>query len=123
MEEGGINKGQLELEDLVRDQAVRNVAGAFHYLVIHANIKQYYYEIKYIRNDARLMDIIGRGLKELDVLKKSEEHQDINQLMLPSSDDLAKILEFYRIFKERFIAALTAMVVATCKLCWSQKTQ
>ena len=105
----------------MKDQAIKNVASALHYLVVHANIKQYYYEIKYVRNDARLMDVVGRGLRELDTLKKNEEYQDIKQLMLPSTDDLAKMLEFYRKFKERFTAALAAMIVATCRLCWTQK--
>jgi thiamine biosynthesis protein ThiC len=118
-----IDESQLELENLMKEKAIRNIASALHYLVIHANIKQYYYEVKYIRNDARLMDVVGRGLKELDMLKKSEEYQDINQLMLPSTDDLVKMLESYGRFKERFIAALTAMIVASCKLCWTQKTQ
>ncbi|MEM3712494.1 MAG: hypothetical protein QXR97_03045 [Thermoproteota archaeon] len=118
-----ISKDQLELEDLMKEQAVKNVAGALHYLVVHADIKQYYYEVKYVRNDERLMDIIGRGLRELDMLKKSEEHKEkIKQLMLPSSDDLMRVLEFYRKFGGRFITALAAMSIAMCKLCFS-KTQ
>jgi len=118
MDEKAVSKSPMELEDLMKEQAVRNVASALHYLVAHANIKQYYYEIKYVRNDTRLMDIIGRGLRELDVLKGSEEHQNnIKKLKLPSTNDLSRILELYRRFRERFIAALAAMIVSTCELC------
>ena len=113
------------LEEVVRDPAVEHAAGALHYLVIHANVKQYYYELKYVRDDRRLMDLLGRALRELDMLKRSEDHKDpIAKLWLPNHDDLAKILEYYGKFKERFTAALAAMTVAwvaTCKLCWAER--
>jgi hypothetical protein len=121
--EESFGKGN-ELEIIVRDQAVKNVANAFHYLVVHADIKQYYYELKYVRNDRRLIDLVGKGLRELDMLKRSEDHKaSIAQLSLPRNEDLAKILEYYRLFEERFIATLAAMTVATCKLCWMKKGQ
>lgn len=113
-----------KLEEIVRDPAVGHVASAFHYLVVHANIKQYYYELKYVRDDRRLMDLVGKSLRELDMLKRGEDHKDtIAKLLLPNNEDLAKTLEYYRIFKERFTAALAAMTVATCKLCWAEKSQ
>lgn len=111
------------LEEVVRDSAVEHTASAFHYLVVHANIKQYYYELKYVRDDRRLMDLVGKSLRELDMLKRTEDHKDaIAKLFLPNNEDLAKTLEYYRKFKERFTAALAAMTVATCKLCWAQKS-
>lgn len=113
-----------KLEEIVRDPSVGHVAGAFHYLVVHANIKQYYYELKYVRDDRRLMDLVGKSLRELDMLKRGEDHKDtIAKLLLPNNEDLAKTLEYYRIFKERFTAALAAMTVATCKLCGAEKSQ
>jgi hypothetical protein len=112
------------LEEVIRDPSVVHVANVFHYLVIHANIKQYYYELKYVRDDRRLIDLIGRGLKNLDVLKRSEEDKSaIDRLQVPNNEDLAKALEDYRLFKERFIAALGAMTVASCPICWSEKKQ
>jgi hypothetical protein len=114
-EEGG-------LEEVVNDSAVEHVTNVFHYLVIHANVKQYYYELKYVRDDRRLMDLLGRALRELDMLKRSEGDRDqIAKLRLPSSEDLVKILNYYGKFKERFTAMLAAMTVATCKLCWAER--
>jgi hypothetical protein len=106
------------LEDVVKDEAVERVASAFHYLVIHARVKQYYYELKYVRDDRRLMDLVGRCLRELDMLRGSRDHESsIAKLKLPTSDDLARVIEHYRGFKERFTAALAAMTVASCSLC------
>ncbi len=113
-----------KLEEVIRDPAVVHVANVFHYLVIHANIKQYYYELKYVRDDRRLIDLIGRGLREMDVLKRSEEEKnEIDKLRVPSNEDLARALEDYKLFKERFIAALGAMTVASCPICWAEKKQ
>jgi hypothetical protein len=119
-----ISMSEDKLEEVVRDPAVEHAANVFHYLVVHANVKQYYYELKYVRDDRRLMDLIGKSLKELDTLKRSEDHKDtIAKLLIPSNEDLAKTLEHYRRFRERFTAALAAMTVASCKLCWAERGQ
>lgn len=117
------NQKKELLEELIRDPAIDHIASAFHYLVVHANVKQYYYELKYIRNEQRLMELIGKALREIDMLKGSEYHRDnLAKLLLPSKEDLVRVLELYRKFEKSFTASLAAMTVASCKLCWAMRS-
>jgi hypothetical protein len=112
-----------ELTEIARDQAVRRASDLLHYLVSHANVKQYYYELKFVRDDRKFLNIIAKALKELDVLKRdSSEAEKMRRMRLlePDKDDETKILEYYYRFRERFIALLSAMVVGACPLCWEK---
>lgn len=119
-----LSHGKELLEEVIEEPATGHVASVLHYLVVHANVKQYYYELKYVRNEQRLMELIGRALREIDMIKGSEDHRDnLAKLLLPSKEDLAKVLELYRKFGKSFTAFLAAMIVATCKLCWAERSQ
>jgi len=112
----------MELTEVVGDPAVKHVVNVLHYLVIHAENKQYYYELKYLRDDRRLMDLLSRALRELDILQRSEDHkQKLAQLTLPNQLDLAKILDYYGRFKERFTATVAAMTMALCEICFKER--
>ena len=96
------------LEEAVTNKSVKRVAELFHYLVVHAEIKQYYYELKFIRSGARLLELIGRALRNLDVLKRDERYKnEINQLYPPSKEDEAETLRYYNKLKTDFIKALS----------------
>jgi len=115
---------QTDLLEAVTNRSVKRVAEAFHYLVVHAEIKQYYYELKFIRSGARLLELIGRALRNLDVLKKDEKYaSDISKLQLPSKEDEATTLKYYNALKTDFIKALSGLVVASCPLCWREKEE
>jgi hypothetical protein len=119
-----LSHGKELLEEIIKEPATDHVASMLHYLVIHANVKQYYYELKYVRNEQRLIELIGRALREVDMIKGSEDHRDnLAKLLLPSKEDLAKVLELYRKFGKSFTASLAAMTVATCKLCWTERSR
>ena len=110
------------LEEAVTNKSVKRVAELFHYLVVHAEIKQYYYELKFIRSGARLLELIGRALRNLDVLKRDERYKnEINQLYPPSKEDEAETLRYYNKLKTDFIKALSGLVVASCPLCWRKR--
>jgi len=113
---------EASLEKAVEDEAVKRVADVFHYLVIHANIKQYYYELKFIRSGARLLELIGKALRHLDMLSRDKEEQEkIEQLRKPSKEDEAVVLRYYNQLKADFIKALSGLVLASCPLCWAKK--
>ncbi len=113
---------QPDLLEAVTNRSVKHVAEAFHYLVVHAEIKQYYYELKFIRSGARLLELIGRALRNLDVLKKDERYgNEISKLRLPSKEDEAAALKYYNALKTDFIKALSGLVVASCPLCWKER--
>ncbi len=110
------------LFEAVTDQSVKRVAEIFHYLVVHCEIKQYYYELKFIRSGAKLLELIGRALRNLDALKRDERYKsDIGRLYLPSKDDEAQVLKYYNILGSDFIKALSGLVVASCPLCWRKE--
>lgn len=110
------------LKEVLEDRAVGNAANALHYLIVHAKVKQYYYELKYIRDEKRFLDLLGRGLKELEVLSGHEEHRaDIEKLYLPSKEDITKLLHYYNNLKEKLTAALAAMSVALCPKCFARR--
>jgi len=110
-------KMSSELEQALQEPSITRVADSLHYLVVHAEVKQYYYELKYLRDEAKLLKLLGDGLKQLDTLKKDEKYKaEIEELYLPNKDDILKVLSYYNSFKEKFTIALAAMSVA-----WSPK--
>ena len=121
---GSSEESEKLLEEAVNNDAVRRVASTFHYLVVHADIKQYYYELKFIRSGARLLELIGRALRNLDVLKRDERHREnIEKLMLPSKEDESTTLKYFNALKTNFIKALSGLVVASCPLCWEERRE
>ncbi|HIE15242.1 TPA: hypothetical protein EYP70_08220 [Candidatus Bathyarchaeota archaeon] len=110
------------LLEAVKDQSVKRVANIFHYLIVHADIKQYYYELKFIRSGAKLLELIGRALRNLDVLSRDENYKkDISKLRLPSKKDEATVLKYYNDLRMDFIKALSGLVLASCPLCWGER--
>jgi len=112
------------LEQAADDVSVRHVAGVLHYLIAHADIKQYYYELKFVRNGAGLLELIGKALRNLDVLKRDERHKEnIKNLKLPSQDDLSSTLKYFNALKTDFIKILSGLAVASCPLCWEERKE
>lgn len=110
------------LEKAVDDKSVRRVADCLHYLVVHAGIKQYYYELKFVRSGSRLLELIGKALRDLEVLKREKEHETkIKRFYQPSKDDLAVALKYYDSLGSDFIKILSGLTVASCPLCWEGK--
>ncbi|MEM1513126.1 MAG: hypothetical protein QXN15_11275 [Candidatus Jordarchaeales archaeon] len=108
-----------ELIKAVKDDAVKRVAELFHYLVVHCEVKQYYYELKFVRSGSRLLELIGKALKDLGVIGRDEERRrEIEELRLPSKEDESMVLEYYSSLGLDFIRALSGMVVASCRLCY-----
>jgi len=114
---------EILLEKAVEDEAVEHAADVFHYLVIHADVKQYYYELKFIRSGARLLELIGKALRHLDVLSRDKEHeQKIKRfLKTPSKEDEAVALKYYNQLGADFIKALSGLILASCPLCWAER--
>lgn len=110
------------LERAVEDEAVKHVADVFHYLVIHANVKQYYYELKFIRSGARFLELIGKALRHLDVLSRDKEHEEkVKRFLTPSKEDEAVVLKHYNQLEADFIKALSGLILASCPLCWAER--
>jgi len=110
------------LEKAVEDEAVKHMADVFHYLVVHAEIKQYYYELKFIRNGARLLELIGKALKHLDVLTRDKEHEKkIKRFLTPSKEDEVVILKYFNQLGTDFIKVVSGLVLASCPLCWEER--
>lgn len=110
------------LEEAITNVSVRRVAETFHYLAVHAEVKQYYYELKFIRSGARFLELIGRALRNLEVLRRDKRYEsEIKELWLPSKDDLAVVLKYYNALKTDFIKSLSGLVVARCSLCWKER--
>jgi hypothetical protein len=110
------------LEEAVRSDAVKRVADVFHYLIVHADVKQYYYELKFVRGGAKLLELVGRALRHLDMFKRDEEHKTkIERLRLPSKEDEAVVLNYYDQLTDNFIRAMSGLVVASCPLCWEER--
>ncbi|MEM1718831.1 MAG: hypothetical protein QXF49_05700 [Thermosphaera sp.] len=110
---------QDELIKAVDDGAVKRVAELFHYLVVHCHIVQYYYELKFVRSGPRLLELIGRALKDLSVIERDEERKmEVESLPLPSKEDESAVLKYYSSLGLDFIRALSGLVVASCPLCW-----
>lgn len=113
---------EVTLERAVEDEAVKRVADVFHFLVIHANVKQYYYELKFIRSGARLLELIGKALRHLDILRRDKEHEEnIKRFLMPSKEDEALVLKYYDQLKADFIKAISGLALASCPLCWEEK--
>jgi hypothetical protein len=113
---------EAPLERAVEDEAVKHVADVFHYLVIHANVKQYYYELKFIRSDARLLELIGKALRHLDILSRDKDHEEkIKQFLTPSKEDEAVVLKYYGQLRADFIKAISGLALASCPLCWAER--
>jgi hypothetical protein len=113
---------EVPLERAVEDEAVKRVADVFHYLVIHANVKQYYYELKFIRSGARLLELIGKALRHLDILSRDKEHEEnIKRFLVPSKEDEAIVLKYYDQLRADFIKAISGLALASCPLCWAEK--
>ena len=110
------------LENAVEDKAIKHVADVFHYLVIHADVKQYYYELKFIRSGARLLELIGKALRHLDVLSRDKEREEeIKRFLTPSKEDEAIALKYYNQLGADFIKALSGLILASCRLCREER--
>lgn len=110
------------LERAVEDDSVERVADVLHYLVVHAGIKQYYYELKFIRSGAKLLELIGRALRNLELLRRDKEYEDeIKKLWTPSKEDEATTLKYYNALKTDFIKALSGLVLGSCRFCWEKR--
>ncbi len=62
---------KLSLEDIASGPSIRRIADVFHYLVVVARIKQYYYELKFVR-DGKLLELMGKALRDIDTLSNDK---------------------------------------------------